>query len=220
MVARLRHISVSQWVRKKSHPSIWLTSSGGGSASRLAADGIDSDSPPGCVGPRAARRCTSRRLSRTSQLFRVDLAQGGRRDRWLFRTNPPRRPERQDKSSRLRGQRPDASRRFLYVADLNGGHEMVADAPDPTRGSCSCLLSSASPSRAPMAGTCGFFMKRSAGRPKKYPMILTIHGGPSGRSGFDWYHEFQAHAAHGWAVFFTNPRGSTGTARASSAASS
>ena len=28
--------------------------------------------------------------------------------------------------------------------------------------------------------------------------------------GFDWYHEFQVYAAHGWAVFFANPRGSTG----------
>ena len=45
---------------------------------------------------------------------------------------------------------------------------------------------------------------------KKYPMILTIHGGPAGQFGFDWYHEFQVYASHGWAVFFTNPRGSTG----------
>jgi dipeptidyl aminopeptidase/acylaminoacyl peptidase len=41
-------------------------------------------------------------------------------------------------------------------------------------------------------------------------MVLTIHGGPAGQFGFDWYHEFQVYAAHGWAVFFTNPRGSTG----------
>ena len=26
----------------------------------------------------------------------------------------------------------------------------------------------------------------------------------------DWYHEFQVYAAKGWAVFFCNPRGSTG----------
>ena len=52
----------------------------------------------------------------------------------------------------------------------------------------------------------GFFMKPvgwEAG--KKYPMILTIHGGPAGMFGFDWYHEFQVYASHGWAVFFTNP---------------
>jgi dipeptidyl aminopeptidase/acylaminoacyl peptidase len=37
-----------------------------------------------------------------------------------------------------------------------------------------------------------------------------IHGGPEGMFGVDWYHEFQVYAAKGWAVFFCNPRGSTG----------
>ncbi len=45
---------------------------------------------------------------------------------------------------------------------------------------------------------------------KKYPMVLSIHGGPAGMYGVDWYHEFQVYAGHGWAVFFCNPRGSTG----------
>ncbi|HSE25673.1 MAG TPA: S9 family peptidase [Pyrinomonadaceae bacterium] len=45
---------------------------------------------------------------------------------------------------------------------------------------------------------------------KKYPMILSVHGGPSGQYGVDWYHEFQVYAAKGYAVLFTNPRGSTG----------
>jgi dipeptidyl aminopeptidase/acylaminoacyl peptidase len=45
---------------------------------------------------------------------------------------------------------------------------------------------------------------------KKYPLILSIHGGPAGQYGVDWYHEFQVYAAKGWAVFFCNPRGSTG----------
>jgi dipeptidyl aminopeptidase/acylaminoacyl peptidase len=45
---------------------------------------------------------------------------------------------------------------------------------------------------------------------KRYPMILSIHGGPAGMFGVDWYHEFQVYAGRGWAVFFTNPRGSTG----------
>jgi dipeptidyl aminopeptidase/acylaminoacyl peptidase len=57
----------------------------------------------------------------------------------------------------------------------------------------------------------GFFVKPlgwQAG--KKYPMVLVIHGGPAGMFGVDWYHEFQVYAAKGWAVFFCNPRGSTG----------
>jgi dipeptidyl aminopeptidase/acylaminoacyl peptidase len=45
---------------------------------------------------------------------------------------------------------------------------------------------------------------------KKYPMILSVHGGPAGQYGVDWYHEFQVYAAKGYAVLFTNPRGSTG----------
>lgn len=45
---------------------------------------------------------------------------------------------------------------------------------------------------------------------KKYPMVLSIHGGPAGMYGVDWFHEFQVYAAKGWAVFFCNPRGSTG----------
>jgi len=45
---------------------------------------------------------------------------------------------------------------------------------------------------------------------KKYPMVLSIHGGPAGMYGVDWNHEFQVYAAKGWAVFFCNPRGSTG----------
>jgi dipeptidyl aminopeptidase/acylaminoacyl peptidase len=45
---------------------------------------------------------------------------------------------------------------------------------------------------------------------RKYPLILSIHGGPAGQYGVDWYQEFQVYAAKGYAVLFTNPRGSTG----------
>jgi dipeptidyl aminopeptidase/acylaminoacyl peptidase len=44
----------------------------------------------------------------------------------------------------------------------------------------------------------------------KYPMILSIHGGPNGMSGMNWSHEFQMYAARGYAVFTANPRGSSG----------
>jgi dipeptidyl aminopeptidase/acylaminoacyl peptidase len=47
-------------------------------------------------------------------------------------------------------------------------------------------------------------------RTKKYPLILTIHGGPhsmyNGAFNFGW----QEHAANGYVVLYTNPRGSTG----------
>jgi len=48
---------------------------------------------------------------------------------------------------------------------------------------------------------------------RKYPLVLSIHGGPAGQYGVDWFHEFQVYASRGWAVFFTNPRGSTGYGR-------
>ena len=47
---------------------------------------------------------------------------------------------------------------------------------------------------------------------EEYPMILEIHGGPTlmwSRSGTMW-HEFQALAASGYVVVWTNPRGSAG----------
>ena len=57
----------------------------------------------------------------------------------------------------------------------------------------------------------GFFVKPLGWQPgKTYPMVLVIHGGPLGQFGVDWFHEFQVYAARGWAVFFSNPRGSDG----------
>jgi dipeptidyl aminopeptidase/acylaminoacyl peptidase len=101
----------------------------------------------------------------------------------------------------------------LYVADRDGRNERPL-----TRFNTTLMkqLQLAPVERVPFKNADGwavdgFFMKPVGWEPgKKYPMILTIHGGPAGQLGFDWYHEFQVYAAHGWAVFFTNPRGSTG----------
>ena len=57
----------------------------------------------------------------------------------------------------------------------------------------------------------GFLVKPLGWQPgKKYPMILSIHGGPAGQYDVGWSQEFQVYSAKGWAVFFCNPRGSTG----------
>ncbi|MDW8141458.1 MAG: S9 family peptidase [Candidatus Bipolaricaulota bacterium] len=45
---------------------------------------------------------------------------------------------------------------------------------------------------------------------KKYPLLLYVHGGPHAQYGNVFFHEFQYHAARGYIVFYTNPRGSTG----------
>jgi dipeptidyl aminopeptidase/acylaminoacyl peptidase len=57
----------------------------------------------------------------------------------------------------------------------------------------------------------GFFVKPVGWQPgKKYPMVLVIHGGPRDMFTVGWYQEFHVYSARGWAVFFCNPRGSTG----------
>ena len=45
---------------------------------------------------------------------------------------------------------------------------------------------------------------------KKYPLLLYIHGGPHTMYGVGFNFEFQSHAADGYVVLYTNPRGSTG----------
>ena len=45
---------------------------------------------------------------------------------------------------------------------------------------------------------------------KKYPLLLYIHGGPHSMYNAGFNFEFQNHAAEGYVVLYTNPRGSTG----------
>ena len=45
---------------------------------------------------------------------------------------------------------------------------------------------------------------------RKYPLILAIHGGPHGMYGVGFNFGWQDHAAHGYVVLYTNPRGSSG----------
>lgn len=45
---------------------------------------------------------------------------------------------------------------------------------------------------------------------RKYPSILEIHGGPQTQYGYFFMHEFYYLAAHGYVVYFSNPRGGRG----------
>ena len=45
---------------------------------------------------------------------------------------------------------------------------------------------------------------------KKYPLILAIHGGPHGMYHVGFNFAWQNHAANGYVVLYTNPRGSSG----------
>ena len=48
---------------------------------------------------------------------------------------------------------------------------------------------------------------------QRLPTVLEIHGGPMSMYGWSFFFEFQLLAAHGFAVVYTNPRGSTGYGR-------
>jgi dipeptidyl aminopeptidase/acylaminoacyl peptidase len=101
----------------------------------------------------------------------------------------------------------------LYVADLNGGNERKLTSLNETLWK---QLKFADVERftyksADNWDIDAFFVKPINWREgRKYPMILSIHGGPAGQYGVDWFHEFQVYAGKGYAVLFTNPRGSTG----------
>ncbi len=57
----------------------------------------------------------------------------------------------------------------------------------------------------------GFLIKPVGWDPgRSWPMVLNIHGGPNGMYGVGWNADFQVLAAAGYAVFYTNPRGSSG----------
>ena len=45
---------------------------------------------------------------------------------------------------------------------------------------------------------------------QRYPLILAIHGGPHGMYNVGFNFGWQNHAAHGYVVLYTNPRGSSG----------
>jgi dipeptidyl aminopeptidase/acylaminoacyl peptidase len=45
---------------------------------------------------------------------------------------------------------------------------------------------------------------------RRYPLLLNVHGGPHAQYGFPFFDEFQVQAGAGYAVLYTNPRGSQG----------
>ena len=56
-----------------------------------------------------------------------------------------------------------------------------------------------------------WLMKPSGWREdRKYPLVLSIHGGPHGMYGYALNPSFQVFAARGYAVLYLNPRGSSG----------
>ncbi|HEY2907482.1 MAG TPA: S9 family peptidase [Vicinamibacterales bacterium] len=197
---------------ERAHPKIWLVAATGGTP-RLAADGLD-------LIPTALRWSADGKalyfesgIKGASHFFRVDL--GARRASQV--TNGDRTVHLVDvngKTGKLAYAVNDPVHLDdLYVADASGANERQLTHLNAALWK---QLTLSPVERVAFKGADGwdvdgFLMKPAGFDPaKKYPMVLTIHGGPAGMLGFDWYHEFQVYASRGWAVFFTNPRGSTG----------
>ncbi|WP_026369198.1 prolyl oligopeptidase family serine peptidase [Kallotenue papyrolyticum] len=55
----------------------------------------------------------------------------------------------------------------------------------------------------------GWVLRPAGGEGARHPLIIYVHGGPHSAYGNAFFHEFQALVAAGFALFFTNPRGSS-----------
>lgn len=200
-------------IHDRDHPKIYLAPSTGGAPSTLAANGLDLI-PGGLEWSDDGKSIYFETgVKGEYQLFRVDLAAKS--------VSPVTSGARAIRSVDFNF--PSAKMTYLvndfkhlddlYVADLNGRNERrltnlneilwkqlkLADVERFTYKS------------ADNWDVDGFLVKPIGWQSgKKYPLILSIHGGPAGQYGVDWYQEFQVYAAKGYAVLFTNPRGSTG----------
>ena len=199
--------------KESSHPKLWLASSQGGTKSTLAANGLDliPSQIQWAEGGRAIYFEAGAKGE--SHLFRADLSIKEMRPI----TSGPRAVRSVDVND-LTAKMVYTSNDFermddLYVADLSGKNERKLTSLNDALWK---QLRLQGVERITFKGADGWeidgFLVKPLGwqESTKYPMILSIHGGPAGMYGIDWFHEFQVYAARGWAVFFTNPRGSTG----------
>jgi dipeptidyl aminopeptidase/acylaminoacyl peptidase len=116
----------------------------------------------------------------------------------------------------------DARRRFaaIVATATDPGNLFVGEVGGPMR-KATCLndellgsKSIAEPERVEFKGADGWTIEGWLMKPrgfdpaKKWPLVLEIHGGPHTAYGHSFFHEFQVLAGRGYAVLFTNPRGS------------
>jgi dipeptidyl aminopeptidase/acylaminoacyl peptidase len=194
-------------------PKLYIASASGGSKSALAVDGLDLIPTALHWGPGAHELRFEALVKGEAHIFRADLN--------THRVAPVTSGERAVRGfdiNQKAGVMTYTANMFqrlddLYAAALDGSGERQLT---HLNAALWARLEPASVERMPYKSTDGwnidgFLVKPVGWQPgKKYPMVLSIHGGPAGQYGVDWYHEFQVYAAKGWAVFFCNPRGSTG----------
>jgi dipeptidyl aminopeptidase/acylaminoacyl peptidase len=207
-----RSIAFLGATEERAHPKVWIASSDGG-ASHIATEGLD-------LIPSALRWAEGGRalyfesgVKGTTHLFRIDLATK-RAAQVTTGERTVRAVDISERSKRLVYLANDPTHLDdLYSADLSGAAEKQLT---HLNGALWRQLALVPVERVPFKGADGWdvdgFLMKPAGweSGRKYPMVLSVHGGPAGMYGYDWFHEFQVYAARGWAVFFTNPRGSTG----------
>jgi len=200
-------------VREDEHPKIWLASSAGGGASTLAVNNLDLI-PTDLDWTDDGRALSFQTgVKGETHLFHVDVSSKQLRPV----TSGPRAIRGVDINEKTR-KMVYAANDFkhlddLYIADISGQNEHKLTHLNEALWR---QLELQDVERVTYKGADGwdidgFFVKPVGWQEgKNYPMILSVHGGPAGMYGVDWFHEFQVYAARGWAVFFANPRGSTG----------
>ncbi len=200
-------------VREEQHPKIWLTSSAGSSASTLAAKNLDLITTDLDWAEDGRALYFEAGAKGETHLFRVDVA-----SKELSKVTSGPRAVRgvdiNDKTRKIVYTANDFTHLDdLYIADLSGRNERKLARLNEALWR---QLELQEVERITYKGADGWDIDGFFVRPlgwqegKKYPMILSVHGGPAGMYGVDWFHEFQVYAARGWAVFFCNPLGSAG----------
>lgn len=200
-------------VKQRDHPKLWLAPATGGAVSVLVADGLDLI-PGG--------------LEWAADGKSLYFESGVKGETHLFRTNVGTKSVSQVTSGAraVRGVEFHWGTKTMvytvndfrhlddvYVADLNGKNERKLTNSNQALWT---QLQLADVERFTYKSADdwdidGFLVKPIGWQEgKKYPLILSIHGGPATMYGVDWFHEFQGYAAKGYAVLYTNPRGSTG----------
>ncbi|MEO8130240.1 MAG: S9 family peptidase [Bryobacteraceae bacterium] len=196
--------------KQRQHPKIFLAPATGGAPSRLAVDGLDLlvSNLQWLGGDAMLFEAASRGAE---AVYRVDL-----RSRSI---KPVLSGERSVRAVNERGARlaylvnDFKNLDDIYVSGADGSGERRLTTHNVALWR---ELDLATIERMPYKSTDGtpvdgFLVKPIGWKPGvKYPVVLSIHGGPAGMYGVDWYHEFQVYAGSGYGVFFSNPRGSTG----------
>jgi len=208
-----KQIAFAGQTERRQFPKLYLASSAGGEQSRMVAEDLDLIPTELRWGPGPRELRFASGVKGQMHIFRVDLD--------TRQVAPVTSGERAVRACDFNGK----ARVIAYLAN-DFGHldDLYAAALDGSGERQLTHLNSAlwpkldlaHVERLPYKSTDGWdidgFLVKPVGwrAGRKYPMVLSIHGGPAGQYGVDWYHEFQVYAARGWAVFFCNPRGSTG----------